>query len=150
MTRKQTILGTLILTLACGCACAFSPAARAEEINQGTIEMPDDSGYTETNTESVNLEERNSSDAENQNQDAGPEDNNDGSVDINAITGGRNIEDDSGIETTNIDDNSSTVNFTEDAEVEEPSAWPMIISLCALGAVIVAIIVLNLFGRRKK
>lgn len=141
---KKTILGTLIFALICSCSCFLSTAVHAEEINQGAIEIPDDSGYTET--EPINLGEE---DYDNENENINSEANDD-TIDINAITGGRNAEDNTEIESTNIDDNSSTINLEELTEVEEPSIWPMVISLSALGLVIVIIIVLNLFGRRKK
>ncbi len=152
MTKKQSFLGVFILALACG--CLFSPLAHAEEINQGAIEVPDDSSAS--GSETVNLGEN--GDANSESQGTAPTEtenteatgNTENTSDTNSITGGRNLEDGSTVENINIDDNSSLVDFEEETTVEEPSIWPMVISLCALGAVLLTIIVLNLLGRRKK
>lgn len=51
---------------------------------------------------------------------------------------------------TNQDEPTNEDNAEEDEEAGEPTAWPMYLSLGALGLMVVVFIILNLFGGRKK
>ena len=49
------------------------------------------------------------------------------------------------------DTNSTPGDVNPDGEIEavEPETWPLIVSLSALGATVVFVIIINLFGRKK-
>lgn len=156
MQKKQLFIATLLFALAFCLGTSVTPQAYAEEINQGAIEVPDDSAATDSNTsfdagDNASTPPAAEPQSEPTDQNAGNTTNHDGtSADNNAVTGGRNSDDNSGsASNVYVDDNSNTNLRTETETTEQPSPVPMIVSLCALGLVIIAIIVFNLLGRRK-
>lgn len=145
MRKQITSITTLTLSMVFGLASLiYATPVHAEEVVQGTVEMPDDSASTD-NTNNTN------------GQDDGimpisaddTEGSNGLSTDVSETDDTASADGDFQSEIILYDVEPET-EASADEEAAEPPLWPLIVSASAMGVTLIVIIVLNLINRPKK
>lgn len=145
---------TKIFSLSLAIAITFfaTPIAQAEEdINRHAIPVPDDASasYSDTAAENTNSNNENSENSDTTNSSL-----NNPSYKGEQSDYGIELLEDNIAEDDNQTDSDSNNESSEDAnseeELEEAATWPMLVSLIALGTTIIAVLLINLAGRKHK
>lgn len=146
MRKQITSITILTLSVAFGLASLiYAAPVHAEEIVQGTVEMPSNDGASTDNTNSTNNQDNGIMPISAESSDNSTE------TPVNADETGDTASVDGDFQSEIIlYDVEPEAEELADDETAEPPLWPLIVSASAMGVTLVVIIVLNLISRSKK